>query len=687
LKHQSGRWPVGVLVALVSLGIVFATPGAAFSVVTTSAVANVPYVQIQGTGDSYARASTEIGHVVYVGGTFSKVFEPVSGTTYARHDTYAYDEGTKRVTSFAPNFNGQVWGLAHSPDGRYLYAAGDFSAVNGVARKGLARLDLSTGALTSFDAHLNGQARTVQYVNGHLIVGGSFSAVGGVGRVGLASLDPTTGALQASYLNAGLAGTVSSTAGPTAVFHSAVNPAGTQVAVAGNFTSAAGATHWRVILLDLGSTSARVSAWNAPILQQPCNSTGIPNYVTGFSYSADGTWFAMSATGARNATNSFPLSQTVCDAVSRWSATAAGNVAPTWVNYTGCDSLYAVLVQPDAVYVGGHNRWLDNPNACNQAGTGAVSRPGIGAVDPATGRALSWNPTRSRGRGADFLELTSLGLTVLSDCAAPGISGDPSSGSNYLAKTFHPCVGVLATPTPPTEMLSVGRAGSGSGTVTSSPAGISCGATCSHGFTLGTTVTLTATPGTGSRFSGWSGACTGTGTCTLVLSQAESATATFAPRSETLKVSAAGSGSGTVVSSPAGISCGSTCSHDFTDGTRVTLTARPGTGSTFRGWSGACTGTASCTVVMSQSEAVTATFAHEIPVFKPPACTVPKLKGKKLGTARRALRKAHCRTGKISHRFSPHVKKGRVISQRPRARRHLRNGAKVRLVVSKGKRH
>jgi hypothetical protein len=66
-----------------------------------------------------------------------------------------------------------------------------------------------------------------------------------------------------------------------------------------------------------------------------------------------------------------------------------------------------------------------------------------GAVSPTTGQTLSWNPTQSRGRGADFLEMTKLGLTVLSDCAAAGISGDPSAGSSSLANTFHPCVGAL----------------------------------------------------------------------------------------------------------------------------------------------------------------------------------------------------------------------------------------------------
>jgi hypothetical protein len=433
---------LGRFAALVCVGIVVLTPGAALALVGTSAVSNVPYIQVNGTGDSYARSSDEIGSVVYVGGAFSTVFEPLSGKNYTRHDLYAYNESTKLVTSFAPTFNGTVWGLAHSPDGRYLYAAGTFTTVNGVARQGLARFDLTTGTLTSFNAHLSAQARTVQYVGGHVIVGGLFSTVNGTSRVGLASLDPTTGALQ-SYVNAKLSGSVSSNAGPTGVYHSTVNPAGTQMAVAGNFTSANGATHWRTILLDLGATAASVSAWNAPILQQLCHWQTIPNYVTGLSYSQDGTWFAMSTTGYRNLTNGFPLSQTVCDAVARFSTSVVSGGAPIWRNYTGCDSLYSVLVRPDAVYVGGHQRWLSNPNACDTAGTGALSRPGIGAVNPTNGQTLSWNPTRSRGRGADFLEMTQLGLTVLSDCAAPGNSSDPSSGSNFLANTFHPCVGVL----------------------------------------------------------------------------------------------------------------------------------------------------------------------------------------------------------------------------------------------------
>jgi hypothetical protein len=76
-----------------------------------------------------------------------------------------------------------------------------------------------------------------------------------------------------------------------------------------------------------------------------------------------------------------------------------------------------------------------------------------------------------------------------------------------------------------------------------------------------------------------------------------------------LNVSLAGAGSGSVASSPAGISCPGTCSHSYPSGTMVTLTASPATGSAFSGWTGGgCSGTGTCTITMSSVKAITATF-------------------------------------------------------------------------------
>jgi hypothetical protein len=160
-----------------------------------------------------------------------------------------------------------------------------------------------------------------------------------------------------------------------------------------------------------------------------------------------------------------------------------------------------------------------------------------------------------------------------------------------------------------TQTLTVSKSGTGTGTVTSNPAGINCGSTCSYAFNLNAVVTLTAAATSPSTFVGWSGDCSGAGTCTVTMSAAHSVTAAFTAPNQTLTVSKAGAGTGTVTSNPTGINCGSTCSYAFTYNTPVTLTATAASGSAFGGWSGAgCSGTGTCSVTMSAAQSVTATF-------------------------------------------------------------------------------
>jgi hypothetical protein len=98
---------------------------------------------------------------------------------------------------------------------------------------------------------------------------------------------------------------------------------------------------------------------------------------------------------------------------------------------------------------------------------------------------------------------------------------------------------VSTTAAPAGLVLEVDKAGTGLGTVKSAPAGIDCGSTCSAGFAPGTSVTLTATPAVSSTFTGWSGACSGTGTCTVSLTQARSVTAGFSFTPKTAEKAAA----------------------------------------------------------------------------------------------------------------------------------------------------
>jgi hypothetical protein len=263
------------------------------------------------------------------------------------------------------------------------------------------------------------------------------------------------------------------------------------------------------------------------------------------------------------------------------------------------------------------------------------------------------------------------------------ISGNDVVGAKFKGATGDPEV----VPTRQKVRLRVVVDPKAGGSVTSNRSRLSqridCGSLCSARFEQGETTTLTAGALAGSRFIGWRGGksyCTTNRTCHFPAYRVTSIKALFTappPPDKMLTLTKAGRGTGTVTSSPAGISCGATCAHAFKHGTAVTLSAVASARSRFAGWSGACLGTGTCTLTMSANRSVTATFKV--------LCVVPKVKGKKLRAAKRSIRKAHCSPGKVTRAFSKSVKKGRVISQKPKPGKKLAAGSKVKLKVSKGK--
>jgi hypothetical protein len=216
--------------------------------------------------------------------------------------------------------------------------------------------------------------------------------------------------------------------------------------------------------------------------------------------------------------------------------------------------------------------------------------------------------------GADCTEAYAHG-TMVTLMAAGGAGssfsgwGGACTGTSSCVVTMDMAQSVSATFTLGSNVLSVTKAGTGEGTVTSGGNEIACGATCNADFPSGTMVTLTAAPTTGSTFAGWSGDCGGTGTCTVTLSAARNVTATFTLNTFALTVTPSGSGTGTVTSMPAGIACGADSTEAYGFGTSVTLSATANATSDFTGWSGAgCAGTGTCTVSMTAVRNVTAQF-------------------------------------------------------------------------------
>jgi hypothetical protein len=212
-------------------------------------------------------------------------------------------------------------------------------------------------------------------------------------------------------------------------------------------------------------------------------------------------------------------------------------------------------------------------------------------------------------------EVVTLSAAAASTATFSGWTGDCTGAANTCVVTMSQArtVGASFVPSAGQVNYTLSMTVSGTGTVGSSPTGINCPTACSASFAANTTVTLTATPGAGQSFTGWTGACSGSANaCVVTLDQVRSVGAAFAPTTGTnALLSVSLTGSGTVASNPAGINCGSACTASFSINTQVTLTATPAAGQTFSSWGGACSGSvATCSVQMSQARSVQAVFGQ-----------------------------------------------------------------------------
>jgi hypothetical protein len=180
--------------------------------------------------------------------------------------------------------------------------------------------------------------------------------------------------------------------------------------------------------------------------------------------------------------------------------------------------------------------------------------------------------------------------------------------------------------------LTVEKIGTGTGSVTSSPAGINCGTACPEAeaeYPEGSKVVLTASAGAGSAFGGWYGcdANPSATKCEVTILEWTTVEAEFnlsANPKFPLKVKRIGSGVGKVSSAPAGIECGSACEAEFDGGKTVVLTQVAEPGSEFVKWSGACSGSGACEVTMSAAREVGAEFAPKAIPDSPPSCATVK---------------------------------------------------------------
>jgi hypothetical protein len=356
--------------------------------------------------------------VMYAGGTFPQVKSADGATSYVRNNIFAFDANTGAVLPFAPIFDGPVSAILPSQDGKSLFVGGEFKTVNGQTVNRLVKLNATTGAIRpDFHVSMTGKVTDLDWVRDHLIVAGKFDAINGVTQRGLASLQRSTGTVT-NYINVKMRGTVASTSSK-GVSRFAVNAGQTQLAAAGNFTTVDGKSRVQMFILNLNANGDTLAHWDAPILHNPnCGGKTGGNAVVieDLDFNKAGNKLFIADGGGPN--------PGICDGSAKFDTSLTGtSVSPDWVNKTGGDTLRSVEWTSAGVYVAGHQHHLSRNGSF-------VSRPGIGAIDPTSGQALSWNPGKGREIGSKELIVTNAatqpgfpsGLWVGSDSGKCGIN-------------------------------------------------------------------------------------------------------------------------------------------------------------------------------------------------------------------------------------------------------------------------
>jgi hypothetical protein len=413
--------------------------------------------------DGTVYSLTTVGNQIVVGGSFTQVQNAGSTTTLTRNHLFAFDATTGKVsTTFAPEPNGVVYKVQAAADGSSVYIGGLFSGMSSGKVNNLFEADATTGALTPGFAPstLDGQVRDIEVVGSRLWIGGRFKHIGTTAQTALGTVNATTG-LYDPYFRGVLAGVHNSAVAgaTTSVEQISTNPANTALVAVGSFMTVNGQSRAQIVKLDISGAGYALSPWNTTLFTQACSAKFMTN-MTDVEYAPNGGYFVVSTTGSYGAGSTSGTSG--CDVVARFENGVSSVSKPTWTAYTGGDTTWTVEVTENVIYAGGHQRWQNNPAGSNQAGQGAVDRPGIAALNPRNGMPYSWNPTRTRGVGVQDLLATSQGLYVGSDTDVFGATaGNTHHGRIAFVplatgKTLPP----MTTPTMPADLYTVTVGGS-----------------------------------------------------------------------------------------------------------------------------------------------------------------------------------------------------------------------------------
>lgn len=380
------------------------------------------------TVDGRVRAHAQVGNRIFVGGDFTQVSLP-DGTIIDQAYIYAYDINTGAFDpNFRPVLNNEVEALETSETGDGLYVGGRFTRwEEGTVRSfplRVAKLDADGSLDRNFNGRASAVVKTLEHVGGYLYLGGDFQTVSDQPIVGFARVDDETGLLDPT-LNLDLADSV---AFGQFVRTIESNPNGNELFVLHYAEQVAGETREAVFKLDISTPTPVLSGWTIPWVDQA--GRGVCwRQLRDLAISPDGSFIVIGGQGADRPPN--------CDSVVRYETAGDALVEFTW-SARMYSSIFSLAVSDVAVYAGGHfcaaprlgavyeggltsnsvltanvcfvgePDHLSNPSSIDPEN--AVFRNQLAALDPATARALEWDPGSNNSLGVFDLTLIDRGL-------------------------------------------------------------------------------------------------------------------------------------------------------------------------------------------------------------------------------------------------------------------------------------
>ena len=434
-----GRLLTGALVAALAVSLSSAATGHASQrarhhagVLAAHPLTGTPHFPVKTPTTEQVRQLVQCGAVMYAVGKFSVVEQ--RRRSYIRHNAFSFRASPPfTLTSWRPDILGEVNSITFAGDDcRHAYIGGRFDAVG--RRRAINIAEVGTtgaGALVRAFGHFaNGKVETLVSYRRHILAGGYFTEINGSSADRyMASLNPRSGRddrllrlhISGHYVYPGAA------PNGTRIFNQQISHSGTLDLVEGDFTSVGGRHRRQIFMLNLASRPrATVTRWSSPRFDGGngypphgyyYNCTGRePFYIRAAAWSPDDRTVYVASTGYRpwNYRSGYPL-MGLCDMAAAF--TAGQHFAYLkWINYDGCYSLYSVAADARTAYFAGHELWSQSPYGCKdfRHDPHAIFAPGFEGLSPRTGR-LRFDPTRSRGIGADDLILTRAGLWIASD--------------------------------------------------------------------------------------------------------------------------------------------------------------------------------------------------------------------------------------------------------------------------------